>query len=253
MILAWGCFSPIATMFMKFGKHLESTYWFKGHKYLQFASIVTTIVAAIIIFTSDVEFQLLVGKSKEHAICGLVVLALCIVQGLLGYFRGKISKHVPADGASKEGYTHGPNRYIFNMLHRTTGWTLFGLALYTIFMGVTLFEEYNTDDVPNAWLQEPAKELFMAYCFVAAGLIVVLELLHVTKYKWSSGGPFSCSGSTQVTDTFKAEDDFEKKVRTIALSLFASFSIAVSITLWVIIAGTEKIKVENHDHGNHTH
>lgn len=238
MIFAWACLSPIGISFMKYGKHLPVSYWFNVHKFLMPLAILFTIAGFAAILASGVKYDELAvnPKSKTHALCGFAVLALCIVQGLLGFFRGAISKHEESDSGTP--FNHGPNRYIFNALHRTTGWVLYGLSLATIYKGVTLFEEEITDENPRAWLQDPAGSLFQAYCFVALGLVVILELLHVTKYEWSSGGPFSCSGDKTKTAAFAAEGDMEKKVRTIALALFSAFSIAVTITLWVIIADT---------------
>ena len=238
MILAWACFSPIGVMFMKYGKHLPLSYWFKTHKYLMPCAILATIAAFVSILASGVKYDELAAnpKSKTHALCGFAVLALCIVQGLLGAFRGKISGHEEAD--DKTDYNHGANRYIFNALHRSIGWSLYGLALATIYKGITLFDEKITAENPKVWLQDPAGTLFQVYCYIALGVVAVLELLHITKYQWSSGGPFSCSGSKAYTATFKADGAFEQKVRSVALALFSAFSIAVTITLWVIIADT---------------
>jgi hypothetical protein len=88
-------------------------------------------------------------------------------------------------------------------------------------------------------LQAPAKDLFTAYCFVTLFFIVFLEVLHVGKYEWSSGGPFSCTGTASKYNTFTATGDMEKKIRSVVLAIFTAFSIAVTIALWVIIADTD--------------
>jgi len=238
MILAWGCLSPVGTVFMKYGKHLPPSIWFKTHKFIQPLAILVTIIAFIIILASGVVANELNGapKSKQHANMGFAVLILCIVQGLLGYFREKISGHTDADKGTD--YPHGPNRNRFNAVHRTVGWVLFGLALATIYKGVVVFED-QMDSNPKAWLQEPAKTLFKAYCFVSLALIVVLEVLHATKYDWGNFGPFSCTGNHKIYDTFTASGDFEMKVRSIALAIFTAFSIACTVAMWVIIADTD--------------
>ena len=196
MILAWGCFSPIGTMFMKYGKHLPATIWFKTHKIIQPLAILVTILGFILILASGVALSDLPPKSKTHANMGLGVIALCIVQGLLGYFRSAISNHEESDKGTN--FEHGKQRARFTALHRIIGWTLFGLSIATIYKGINVFADQITVENPKAWLQEPASNLFLAFALVSGVMILVLELLHVTKYEWGSGGPFSCSGNKEV-------------------------------------------------------
>jgi hypothetical protein len=87
MILAWACMTPIGTFFMKYGKHLPPSIWFKTHKFIQPLGVLVCIIAFIIILASGVTFSELQGKSKAHAQMGIAVVALCLVQVILGYSR----------------------------------------------------------------------------------------------------------------------------------------------------------------------
>lgn len=72
-----GCLSPIGTIFMKYGKHLPVSVWFKTHKIIQPLAILVTIIGFIIILASGVTLDGLPPKSAAHAKMGLAVLALC--------------------------------------------------------------------------------------------------------------------------------------------------------------------------------
>eukprot|EP00729_Bicosta_minor_P023703 gene23703-12642_t len=100
---------------MKYGKHLPVSVWFKTHKIIQPLAILVTIIGFIIILASGVTLDGLPPKSAAHAKMGLAVLALCIVQGLLGYFRDTISGKEDSDKGTS--FTHGKNRNRFNAMH----------------------------------------------------------------------------------------------------------------------------------------
>lgn len=71
---------------------------------------------------------------------------------------------------------------VITHIRRTLGWVLFGLALATIHKGIGVFADNVTPANPKAWLQAPASDLFLAYSIVSGVMIVLLELLHFTKY-----------------------------------------------------------------------
>ena len=255
MIFAWACLSPIGISFMKYGKHLPASTWFKAHKFLMPMAILFTIAGLATILAPGVKHSALAVNSKgkkNHAQYGFAVVALCVVQGLLGYFRNRISMYQAGD--YDPDFPHGPKRYIFTGLHRTTGWVLCVLSLVNISKGIALFEEETprltawmrwsssaAAMVPRAspyqgdWDPVPAGSLFKAYCFVALGFVVILELVHVTKYQWSSGGPFSCSSKKTAYATFVAQGDMEMKFRNIALALFSAFSVSMTVALCVLL------------------
>jgi hypothetical protein len=240
MILAWGFLSPAATIWMKYGKHLPAAIWFKGHMFAQVTAIVVTIVGIIVIFSTKVKFSDLTEDRQTHGRCGIIVLVLAIFQGLLGALR-KVIAGPPIE--SDEDQPHGPRRWIFNLFHRTNGWALFVLSLFTVNLGIGLFHD-EMKIVPKSWLQDPAVNLFQAYIFIAVGFVVLLEIFHYFTYQdatsyISTFGPLNCSGSKAVGTNFTANADWEMKVRSVAIAIFTALSISTTIALWVIIGDTD--------------
>lgn len=127
MVTAWIFLSPTATFIAHNLKFVGPT-WFLLHKYMQLAAILLTIVGFIIIYVDLEEFQ-----TGTHETLGVLVLAFCLTQGLLGFLRNVISGK-PND--PKDPQDHGPRRWIFNYMHWTLGATTTVLAVITVFFGL---------------------------------------------------------------------------------------------------------------------
>lgn len=220
MILAWIILSPTGTLIARYLKQLGAT-WYFSHRNLQATAIVTTILGLIIIGASGVKMGDLEGDSKAHAQYGFVVIALCIVQGLLGAFRNQISAHTGNDGTD-----HGPRRWLFNWLHKANGAFLFGAGIFTVHAGLTVF--------PEGWVADPAPALMTAWAIIIVVLGVIVEGLHMTLTE----GYIPIWTDTS-SDAGKAESATEKKIRAILMSLAIAFTIGTGIALVVIVADTD--------------
>eukprot|EP00039_Didymoeca_costata_P032029 m.36600 g.36600 ORF g.36600 m.36600 type:complete len:614 (-) comp9156_c0_seq1:1321-3162(-) len=230
MILAWMLLSPIGTIFARYAKHIGGRNWFLTHRTLQASAVGFTILGLIFIASAGVEFDQLQDDSLKHAQMGIAVVALAIFQALIGFFRKLISNE--KEETVSDEYPHGPNRYIFNWLHKINGTVLFGLSLATIHLGITLFKDQaEALNEADLWIQEPAEDLFYAYIGVFVGFAIILEILFAPK--WGAWGPL---GDNSLDDS---EDSGQQQIRTIVVSIMSAFAIGVSVAMWAIMADTQ--------------
>lgn len=94
--------------------------WFQLHRAVMLLTVLLTIVAFITIFVGIGEFT---KRATAHAVVGILVLSLAVVQPVMAILR-------PAQGDSK--------RPIFNWIHRGVGALAHLLSIVNVFLGVSM-------------------------------------------------------------------------------------------------------------------
>lgn len=146
MVLAWGILAPLAVIAARFFKimpgqdwprELDNTTWWLTHKHGQTTVFVLTL-AGIGTALAGAGSP---GPYFVHEWVGYLVLALLILQVLLGYFRGsKGGPTAPAPDGSLRGdhYDMTPRRLAFERSHKTLGYMLLLLGCNAIALGLWL-------------------------------------------------------------------------------------------------------------------
>jgi hypothetical protein len=117
MALGWGVAIPVGALVARMLRHLGPV-WFQAHRGIQSAGLVLVIVGfGIALGTAKQHFQ------SGHAILGLIVILLGLLQPLNALFR-------PHPGT--------PNRWLFNLAHLGTGYSALILSLINVFLGLKL-------------------------------------------------------------------------------------------------------------------
>lgn len=141
MVLAWGCFAPLAVIIARFCKRLpgqdwprelDSQLWWRSHWMGQCLVLVLTVFGLGLVFQS-------VNAANLHARLGYSVCLLMFIQIAFGIFRG--SKGGPTSRASDgsmrgDHYDMTPWRVMFEWVHKTTGYGVLLLASVTILLGM---------------------------------------------------------------------------------------------------------------------
>eukprot|EP00049_Salpingoeca_infusionum_P001542 m.49205 g.49205 ORF g.49205 m.49205 type:complete len:646 (-) comp11080_c0_seq1:2351-4288(-) len=132
MTLAWVGLSPMATMIAHFLKPIGAR-WFQLHRGFQVFAVVLTIIGFVMV---QIDGEKSLQTATPHAPLGITVLAIALIQVLLGAFRNQISNHDPKKAVDPDD--HGPRRWLFNALHWTFGVGLLILSLATCAFGLIL-------------------------------------------------------------------------------------------------------------------
>ncbi len=142
MVLAWGVLAPLAVLIARFFKilpgqdwprELDSQLWWRSHWIGQVAVAAISVAGLVLVLPSER------GAMTLHNWLGFGLLALMLVQVLLGAFRG--SKGGPSDPA-RDGTPRGhhydmtPWRLAFEALHKTLGYGALALAVVVILTGL---------------------------------------------------------------------------------------------------------------------
>lgn len=222
MILAWIFLSPVATFTARFTKDiLPAMKWFNTHKYMQITAVVLTILAVIVVSTDEnVDYQTIVDAgcdgetmecSKTHVQLGVAVTILALFQVVLGVARNVISQK----SASDQENPHGPRRWIFNLLHKTTGATLLIITIINVSIGLKLSDE---------WVKEPAYEFFITAIVVCLTTAVLSE---------ASRLPQTLSG--------KEKSSSQDSIMRHMYALMASTALAAAVTMSVAVDDSDDI------------
>ena len=96
MLIAWLCFSPVASLSARYLKK-HTTKWFPAHQYLQVGVVLLTILGAIVIRSAGNRIAI-----SFHGVVGWIVFSCVLVQLLLGacvHFRANsritVSRRLP--------------------------------------------------------------------------------------------------------------------------------------------------------------
>jgi hypothetical protein len=142
MVLAWAVLAPLAIIIARFFKilpqqdwprELDSAFWWRSHWIGQMLAVVLTIAGFTLVLPADIRSLTL------HSGLGYLLFAGLLAQVLLGIFRGsKGGPTSPAPDGSPRGhhYDMTPWRLWFEMLHKTLGYGLCGLAVIIIIAGL---------------------------------------------------------------------------------------------------------------------
>ncbi|XP_022097205.1 uncharacterized protein LOC110982823 isoform X1 [Acanthaster planci] len=128
MMIAWIGFASIGITLARFfkpmwpeSKLLGQKVWFTIHRICMVICVVCFVVAFILIFVFVKGFVGGGGTAVAHAICGIIVTCLGIINPIMAVFR-------PHPGT--------PKRPIFNWAHWAVGTSAHVLAVVTIFLGI---------------------------------------------------------------------------------------------------------------------
>ncbi len=117
--MAWGFFIPIGIYIARFEKRHDPT-WFTAHQYVQSGGVVTTTIG-FILSVNYVDYIQGAHFTYSHSIMGLSVFIGAWIQFFLGVFRA---------------HKDTPNRWIWEIVHRSLGRCLLILAVANIFFGI---------------------------------------------------------------------------------------------------------------------
>eukprot|EP00192_Tetraselmis_astigmatica_P009918 CAMPEP_0117662012 /NCGR_PEP_ID=MMETSP0804-20121206/7835_1 /TAXON_ID=1074897 /ORGANISM="Tetraselmis astigmatica, Strain CCMP880" /LENGTH=823 /DNA_ID=CAMNT_0005468901 /DNA_START=836 /DNA_END=3307 /DNA_ORIENTATION=- len=126
MVLGWATLLPIGVILAHTMRH-TAPLWFNLHRGVQWSGLLVTIGGLIVAL---VKFNPIAtsGKQGAHAIIGLMVMVVGMLQPLNALFR-------PHPGE--------PNRKYWNILHIGLGRLAVMLGIANCFIGAILFNDYN--------------------------------------------------------------------------------------------------------------
>lgn len=182
MIVAWLLLAPIGTFVARYGRGDNQTgRWFKIHRAFQSLAVVFTIIGLIVITTRDSKHMH--GNEKTHKNLGISVIALAVLQVIMGLMRGWISQQ-PAEQAPGPGMKKdlGPRRWLFTRLHRFIGVATLVLAFAAMMIAVGFYDAGDND----YWFPDSAKIVLWVYFAGTIMLIIGLEL-YTRNYEGSEG------------------------------------------------------------------
>jgi hypothetical protein len=141
MLVSWGFLLPLGVITARFFRHRPDALWFKMHRALQVVGLILAIAGWSIALKN---FSILGSgggtdssedrKAYAHACCGTTVMCLGLLQPLNAIFR----PHAPEDGEKK-----AKPRFLWEILHKSTGYIATILALVTIGLGTRIAAGYE--------------------------------------------------------------------------------------------------------------
>lgn len=133
MMIGWGFLLPAGAILARFGKHRDPL-WFHLHRVIQTVGLILALSGFIYAL---VRFDALSApgfSNYYHAVLGIVVMVL----GLLQPVNALLRPHKPSDGEAKS-----TSRFIWEILHKSSGWFACILAVAVIGIGTTILPESN--------------------------------------------------------------------------------------------------------------
>lgn len=143
MVIAWGVLAPLAVIIARFFKvwpgqdwprEVDNLAWWRTHWIGQSVVLALSVLGFVLVLPADLQ------NMSLHNQLGYGVLALLVLQVLLGLFRGsKGGPTSPAADGSLRGhhYDMTPWRLVFEAVHKSTGYALLVLAAATILLGLS--------------------------------------------------------------------------------------------------------------------
>jgi len=176
MVVAWVLLASLGIFTARFMRGLikkddcGGIGWFEIHISMQLSAALLTI--ASVWYISDKKGDNLNASEwkgkKTHMQLGVSVLALVVVQLLMGFMRNQISGP-PVQGTAD----HGPRRWVFDYLHWGLGMGVWILAVAAIWYGTEKYEH----NVPNV----DGRQMRTALLAWAVIVILVFISLDITR------------------------------------------------------------------------
>jgi hypothetical protein len=193
MIVAWLLLSTTGIFTGRFMRNVlgKKGVWFKIHMYSQMGAVILTLAGYVYITlrVRDVRgksqvFEEDIDDGNPHRMMGFTVFILSLVQLCLGLARNLISgkpqnKNDPND--------HGPNRWLFQLLHITIGYTSWILGIISVWYGIELLG--GNDANSDAAVDSTYVTILAIYVGFMAIAFVVLELMKMSGDKSDKLGP----------------------------------------------------------------
>ncbi|CAB4003782.1 Hypothetical predicted protein, partial [Paramuricea clavata] len=191
-------------------KLFETKVWFQFHRFLMILVVLGTIISIVVIFVDLDEFTKQGGKVKTHAIIGLVVLALAVLQPV---------------GALLRPHPGTPNRPYFNIFHRTLGVSAFVLAIVAIILGLDIF---NKDE---------AYYTVIGYAGFLAGVLIIME---ISKFLYERTDETieeaTVPGGMQMQSDIVAKSSFHLTLSQLLLGIVDIVSLVVTVVVIYFIS-----------------
>ena len=165
MMTAWLLLAPVGAAVSRYAKS-DGAKWFHVHRAVQCLALLLTVAGLIVIRLEDPHIH--GGAEATHQALGSAVIALALLQGLMGFGRNTISGKVrdaAAEGAAKQG----PRRWLFNRMHQVVGYTTIAVAFAAIVIAVNF---WPSDD--DLWFADEATAVL--WVFAAGSLVFVLAM-----------------------------------------------------------------------------
>lgn len=190
MTVSWGFLLPAGAVIAKFFKH-KAPLWFHCHRAFQVLGLLIALVGWIIAL---VNFKPLGNSTSDnvnnHGAVGIVVMVL----GLLQPLNAVIRPH-----ATKPGEQKTMPRFLWECLHKGSGWLAIALSVWVISLGIENLYDQEKSAFPNA-----KRDFWVLY---GAALAVVLVLAVVGFVMGQMSGDGDQKGVTYNTGTRAADDE----------------------------------------------
>jgi hypothetical protein len=199
MATAWGFVLPLGVLSSRFLRHRPGGLWFVLHRILNLLGVALTIGGIIVAFVSfDNVFTDGMGPSCNHGVIGLTTMTLGILQAVNGILR----PHTPEEDEQKE-----KKRFIWELLHKCTGYATLALAYTTIYYGA---------QVAGSKKQDTFMGVFYATFAFAGVVAIVMRGDKLFVYKEEDGRSTSYKDKTQgmeVSSGFQEGEDLVKDAK----------------------------------------
>lgn len=130
MIAGWGLILPSGVIVAALGRHRPGGLWFKVHRFLQIAGLIIVLIAWIIALKFFDGVEVVDDEYGDlHETLGLVVMLCGLAQPLNAFIR----PHAPHACDKKP-----PMRLLWEIVHKSLGYSSVILAVFTIILGTTL-------------------------------------------------------------------------------------------------------------------
>eukprot|EP00419_Tripos_fusus_P012797 CAMPEP_0172668790 /NCGR_PEP_ID=MMETSP1074-20121228/9275_1 /TAXON_ID=2916 /ORGANISM="Ceratium fusus, Strain PA161109" /LENGTH=355 /DNA_ID=CAMNT_0013485477 /DNA_START=70 /DNA_END=1137 /DNA_ORIENTATION=+ len=141
MITSWGFILPMGVAVAKFLRHRDPL-WFKIHRACQMIGLIVAIAGAIIAFTQFNVFQAgYPAKNLAHGTMGAIIMTLGILQPINAFFRPHKEK----------GHPQSRTRYVWEVLHKGSGYFALCLTVPTIVIGTMLVRPEHSPAFQTAY------------------------------------------------------------------------------------------------------
>ena len=228
MIFAWMFLVLISIFIARYSRSLWKEWkifgcdaWFQFHRLIMDLAVLMTIIAIIMIFVDKEGWS---ESAGDHAIFGIIVLVLAIIQPTIAFFRP---------------HPNTPRRSIFNWFHRIVALLLVIFVVVAVFQGAELLEDSGGDTV---------RKVLIALIVIAIITALVLECL---AFRLEKKRPLETNSTTEELQEVKqdgSEPFWETKIQRILLMFFALVVFILAVVMIVRVAGAGS---DNHDHDNH--
>jgi len=154
MTISWGFLLPAGAVIAKFFKH-KDPLWFHLHRFFQVCGLALAITGWVVALT---EFGPLGGEEAEdnvkaHGILGILVMSIGFMQPCNALIRP---------------HKDGKYRFLWECLHKGSGWFAIALAVAVITLGIDILSVQETTAFPDA------KTHFWIFYGIFFGLLALL-------------------------------------------------------------------------------